>query len=168
MFLQKWRLKLTPFPHLKRNAFLNTVIDLALMLLMEHCSFIYCIIKITEVTHSPLFHIKGWIKGVKLILNIHTHTHTFFSCMCCLVLQVIKIFLWFDFLMFRKEFFNQILALLFGWKYRKGHSYKWLYHKSYILKVNNLIYIVLLSTRICFDKTVFTWINCTASVWFPR
>lgn len=119
-----------------------------------------------EVTHSPLFHIKGWIKGVKLILNIHTHT--FFSCMCCLVLQVIKIFLWCDFLMFRKEFFYQILALLFGWKYRKGHSYKWLYHKSYILKVNNLIYIVLLSTRICFDKTVFTWTNCTASVWFPR
>lgn len=100
--------------------------------------------------------------------HTHTHTHTFFSCMCCLVLQVIKIFLWCDFLMFRKEFFNQILALLFGWKYRKGHSYKWLYHKSYILKVNNLIYIVLLSTRICFDKTVFTWINCTASVWFPR
>lgn len=86
MILQKWRLKLTPFPHLKRNAFLNTVIDLALMLLMEHCSFIYCIIKITEVTHSPLFHIKGWIKGVKLILNIHTHTHTHFFFHVCAVL----------------------------------------------------------------------------------
>lgn len=95
--------------------------------------------------------------------HTHTHTHTLFFHVCAVLYSKSS-----------KSFSDVIFSCL-----EKSSLIKFLHsclaeniekaiHKSYILKVNNLIYIVLLSTRICFDKTVFTWINCTASVWFPR